>query len=335
MRNLNRQINLPKMETKKDREEDFPIILIAGQTAVGKTDVAINLAKQIDAEIISVDSMQVYKGMDIGTAKPSLEQRAEVPHHLIDILEITESFDANKFVKLAREAIKDIKSRGKRIILCGGTGLYFKALIEGIGQGPEPDKKLRAELENTSIEILLKELEEKDPETFAIIDKKNKRRVIRAVEVIKLTGKPFSILKSKWGTGNASLLGDYRFFGLKREPGDLRNRINVRVDKMFEMGLVEETRRLLDLGLEKNPTAMQALGYRQVVEYLKGVRSLEQTISLVKVRTWQFARRQMTWFKRHGNIEWINIRKDSTIDEITTEICKRIKQSKGNQIPMD
>jgi tRNA dimethylallyltransferase len=315
------------MEFGKSIREEFPIILIAGQTAVGKTDVAISLAKIINAEIISVDSMQVYKGMDIGTAKPILKQRVEVPHHLIDILEITESFDAARFVKLAKEAIDDIKSRNKRVIMCGGTGLYFKALIEGIGSGPEPDKKLRAELENIPLEMLLNELKEKDPDTFAVIDKNNKRRVIRAVEVIRLTGKPFSSLKSRWGAEDESILGNYRFFGLKREPGDLRQRINIRVDKMFEMGLVEETRKLLELGLEQNPTAMQALGYRQVVEYLKGIRSLEDTINLVKIRTWQFARRQMTWFKRHSKLEWINVVKDTSVEQVVAEIYGRIKQS--------
>jgi tRNA dimethylallyltransferase len=315
------------MEFGKSTQEEFPIILIAGQTAVGKTDVAISLAKIINAEIISVDSMQVYKGMDIGTAKPTLKQRVEVPHHLIDILEIRDSFDAARFVKLAKEAIEDIKSRNKRVIMCGGTGLYFKALIEGIGSGPEPDKKLRAELENIRLEMLLNELKEKDPDTFAVIDKNNKRRVIRAVEVIRLTGKPFSSLKSRWGAEDESILGDYRFFGLKREPGDLRQRINIRVDKMFEMGLVEETRKLLELGLEQNPTAMQALGYRQVVEYLKGIRSLEDTINLVKIRTWQFARRQMTWFKRHSKLEWINVAKDTSVEQVVAEIYRRIKQS--------
>lgn len=312
------------MENQINKQETFPVILIAGQTAVGKTDIAIALAQMINAEIVSVDSMQVYKGMDIGTAKPSPQQRALVPHHLIDILDITESFDAAQFVKLATESIKSIRSRGKNVILCGGTGLYFKALIEGIGKAPPADKKLRDELEKTPLEVLLKELKEKDPETFARIDKKNPRRVIRAIEAIRLTGKPFSILKSRWGEENTGQLGDYRFFGLKREPGDLRERINTRVDKMFELGLVEETERLLEIGLEKNPTAMQAIGYRQVVEYLKGMRSLDETIKLVKIRTWQYARRQMTWFKNQAKIEWIFIPRDSTNDQIVREINNRI-----------
>ncbi len=307
----------------KTQNKDLPLILIGGQTASGKSEIAIGLARQLDAEIISVDSMQVYRGMDIGTAKPSKKERELIPHHLIDILDITESFNAAEFVRLANEKIAEIKSRNKNIIMCGGTGLYFKAFLEGIGNAPPQDKDLRAELESIPLEILLSELKEKDPQTYLKIDRNNPRRVIRAVEVSKLTGKPFSELRSEWNK-NTAVNFPYVFVGLKRDSSDLRQRINERVDKMFKSGIVEETQKLLELGLEQNPTAMQAIGYKQVVEHLRGLRSLEETINLVKIRTWQYARRQLTWFKYQANMEWIKIDKNES-EEPIAQILKIIR----------
>lgn len=302
-----------------------PLILIGGQTAVGKSEVAIELAKLIDAEIISVDSMQVYKGMDIGTAKPSKEERAIVPHHLIDILDITESFNAAEFVRLARAKIPEIKSRGKNVIMCGGTGLYFKAFLGGLGAAPAPDKNLRRELESTPLELLLQELKEKDPKTFSTIDRNNPRRVIRAVEVIRLAGKPFSELRSEWN--NIACEFPFIFFCLKRDSSDLRRRISERVDRMFKLGLVEETQQLLKSGLEENPTAMQAIGYKQVVEYLRGLRSLEETIDLVKIRTNQFAKRQLTWFKYQLSPEWIKIDSQESAAETAIRLLSIIQKN--------
>ena len=177
-------------------------IFIAGPTAVGKSEIALRLAEQLGGEIISVDSMQVYRGLDIGTAKPSPAERARVPHHLIDICDLTESFDAAQFARLAHRAVAEIQSRGRVPILCGGTGLYFKAFLEGLGEAPSADAKLRAELEATPLENLLEELRERDPAAYEKIDKKNPRRVIRAVEVIRLTGKPFSEQRAELGSPN-------------------------------------------------------------------------------------------------------------------------------------
>ena len=169
----------------------LPPIFIAGPTAVGKSEIALRLAEQLGGEIISADSMQVYRGLDIGTAKPSPADRARVPHHLIDICDLTESFDAAQFARLAHRAVAEIQSRGHVPVLCGGTGLYFKAFLEGLGEAPSADAKLRAELEAAPLENLLAELRERDPAAYEKIDKKNPRRVIRAVEVMRLTGKPF------------------------------------------------------------------------------------------------------------------------------------------------
>lgn len=306
-------------------------ILIAGPTAVGKSTVALALAEQLNGEIISVDSMQVYRGLDIGTAKPSTADRARVPHHLIDVVELTEPFDAAKFVALAQRAVAEIHSRGRRPIFCGGTGLYFKAYLEGLGEAPPADESLRAELEAAPLAELLRELEQRDPATFGKIDRNNPRRVIRALEVIRLTGKPFSTQRARWGEAtdepHSSPDGSrgrspHRIICLSRSAAELHTRINARVDEMFAAGLVEEARQLLQRGLEQNKTAMQAIGYRQVVEHLRGERSLLDTVELVKIKTRQFAKRQLTWFRKHANAEWIELQPGVAI----TKICRQMSE---------
>ena len=263
--------------------------------------------------------MQVYRGLDIGTAKPSLEERRRVPHHLIEVAEITESFDAARFIRLASNAVTDIKGRGKVPLLCGGTGLYFKAFLEGLGDAPSSDPALRAELEKLPAEERLRELAECDPETFARIDQKNPRRVIRALEVLRLTGKPFSVQRAPWSQPSPQ----YFCIGLSRAPGDLRRRIDLRVDKMFADGLLAETELLLKGGLQQNPTASQALGYRQVIEHLQGLRSLAETIELVKIRTRQFAKRQMTWFRRQLRVTWVHLDENQNIETLTDQLAQR------------
>jgi len=310
-------------------------VLITGPSAVGKSEIALQLAEQVGGEIISADSMQVYRGLDIGTAKPSPAERARAPHHLIDILELTESFDAAQFTRRAHRAAAEIQSRGRRPIVCGGTGLYLRAFLEGLGETPPADPRLRAELEALPLETLLTELREHDPATHATIDRRNPRRVIRAVEVIRLTGKPFSEQKSRWGEtrSNPNSTADENksepdgvpphrtgFFCLTRQADDLRRRIDARVDAMFARGLVEETRELLRHGLEQNRTAMQAIGYRQVVEHLHGDRPLAATIELVKIRTRQFAKRQLTWFRRQKNLEWIELNPETTPEHAARKI---------------
>jgi tRNA dimethylallyltransferase len=277
-------------------------LLLAGPTAVGKSEVALLLAERLGGEIVSVDSMQVYRGMDIGTAKPSPEQRRQIPHHLIDLVDLTEPFDAARFEHLARQAVAKIQSRRRLPILCGGTGLYFKAFLDGLGSAPPADTALRAALEATPVSTLLRELAESDPVTYDRIDRKNPRRIIRAVEVLRLTGKPFSTQRALWCSSPSS-----RFFALTRSPEDLRHRIDARVDEMFRRGLVAETGQLIKHGLAENRTASQALGYRQVIEHLRGQRSLVETIELVKIRTRQFAKRQLTWFRNKLDLTWTKL----------------------------
>ena len=286
-------------------------LLLAGPTAVGKSEVALLLAEALGGEIVSVDSMQVYRGLDNGTAKPSAADRARVPHHLLDVVGLSAPFNAAQFVELARRSVADIQARGKLPILCGGTGLYFQAFLGGLGTAPPADTALRAELAATPMDALLRELAERDPKTFARVDQRNPRRVLRAVAVIRLTGKTFSSQRADWASarqqsGEADS-GAASLFGLEREPDDLRRRMEARVEAMFAQGLVAETSDLLARGLAQNPHALQAIGYRQVVEHLRGERSLAETVELVKIRTRQFAKRQMTWFRRQAALTWLRV----------------------------
>ena len=280
------------------------------------------LAESLGGEIISVDSMQVYRGLDLGTAKPSAAERARVPHHLLDVVELSEAFDAAQFVRLATAAVVEIQARGRVPIFCGGTGLYFKAWLEGLGEAPPSDARVRAELEATPLAELLAELEQRDPLTYARIDRQNPRRVIRAVEVIRLTGKPFSAQRANWNPEVRSQKSEV-IFCFSREPADLRARIEARVDAMFAGGLVDETRALLSLGLQQNRNAMQALGYRQVVAHLAGERGLAETIALVKTKTWQFARRQGTWFRSQLSVERVPLAADADATSVARGLLDR------------
>ena len=316
-------------------------ISIAGPTAVGKSEIALGLAEQLGGEIISVDSMQVYRGLDIGTAKPSPADRDRVPHHLIDICDLTEAFDAAQFIRLAQKAVEEIQSRGHVPVFCGGTGLYFKAFLSGLGEAPSANPELRAGLEQIPFEKLLGELRERDPEAYEKIDKQNPRRVIRAVEVIRLTGKKFSEQRAEWKVGS-SLCDDLggrpqgpaqravpTIYCFTRQPADLHARINIRVDEMFRRGLVDETRALLQHGLEQNQTAMQAIGYRQVAEHLRGERPLAETIELVKIKTRQFAKRQLTWFRRQLDPEWIELKPDDPLESAVENLQRAIVRQRS------
>jgi len=296
-------------------------VCIVGPTASGKSEVALLLAEKLGGEIISVDSMQVYRGLNIGTAKPGPSELARAPHHLIDIAGLNETFDAAQFARLASHAAEEIRARGHVPIFCGGTGLYFKAVFEGLGESPPADKALRSALEQSPLATLLTELEQADPATFAKIDRQNPRRVIRALEVIRLTGRPYSAQRTDWRSSGTSAAP---FFGLSRQSADLHARINARVDQMFQRGLVEEVRQLLGNGLEENRTAMQAIGYCQVAEHLRAGRPLAETIELVKIRTRQYAKRQMTWFRRHAQVEWLPVERTESAESVAQQITSAL-----------
>ena len=301
---------------------------------MGKSAVALLLAERLGGELISVDSMQVYRGLDLGTAKPTLAERNKVAHHLIDVVDLTGSFDAGQFVELARVAHKEILARGKIPIFCGGTGLYFKAFLEGLGGSPPADHRLRATLLETPLPLLLEELKNRDPQLHSQIDVRNPRRVVRALEVLRLTGKPYSEQRAVWRAkpdripGRAVSSGQRTlFFGFDRSSGELHERIEERVDAMFERGLVAETERLLTQGLANNPTAMQAIGYRQAVEYLRGQRTLPETVSLLKQRTRHLAKRQRTWLRRQCEMEWIGLNTEQNPETVADGLIARIERA--------
>lgn len=308
-------------------------VFLAGPTAVGKSAVALALARQTGGEIISVDSMQVYRGMDIGTGKPSPEERMAVPHHLLDVAEIHEPFDAARFVALARAAVCSITRAGRTPIFCGGTGLYFQAYLGGLGDSPPSDAALRRALEAAPLEALLAELAENDPAHFARIDQRNRRRVIRAVEVIRLTGRPYSRQRATWQrnaeTSDHAPAGAGVYF-LVRARTDLRRRIEERVEDMFARGWVAETAALLQAGLRENRTAMQAIGYRQVVEHLDGTRDLAATVALVKQKTWQYARRQFTWFRHQLPVQTVELPPAESPEATAARLLERMD---GTSLP--
>ncbi|MGE3310037.1 MAG: tRNA (adenosine(37)-N6)-dimethylallyltransferase MiaA [Limisphaerales bacterium] len=301
-----------------------PALHLAGPTASGKSAVAVELALRLGGEILSADSMQVYRGLDIGTAKPTAE-RTLVPHHLIDLAEPGEGFDVTRWLDAARAAVAAVRARGRVPIFCGGTGLYFRAWLEGFDPLPAPDPALRQVLEHTPLAELLEELKRDDPDTHDRIDRFNPRRVVRAVEILRLggSGRRTRTRAGTPGGASASVAASAEpVFVLRRVAEDLRRRMETRVDAMFARGLVEETRSLLSRGLGDNRIALQAIGYRQVVEHLRGERDLADAIALVKSRTWQYGRRQMSWFRSKPGVVWVDV----GVAETPAEVADRILQ---------
>ena len=284
----------------------IPVIFIVGPTASGKTDAGIRLAQRIGGEIVSADSRYLYREMDIGTAKPTIEERQGIPHWLIDVADPDETWSLALFQRSADEAIRDIHSRGKTPILVGGTGQYFRAILEGwsIPEG-EPDLRLRNVLEAWGNEIGAEELHRKlaklDPEAALKIDWQNMRRTIRALEVIFSSGERFSKQRTVRETPYTALI-----FGMKRDRTELFRRIDLRVDMMIRNGLVEETARLLEKGYPETLPSMSAIGYKEICDHLHGKISLEEAAQLIKFRTHKFVRRQANWFKPDDPaIQWI------------------------------
>ncbi|KKQ94169.1 MAG: tRNA dimethylallyltransferase [candidate division CPR2 bacterium GW2011_GWC1_39_9] len=277
------------------------MIVIIGPTASGKTSLSINLAKKFNGEIVNADSQNVYREMDIGTAKPSIEEQQEVPHHMLDIVDPDQEFNVAIYKKMAKEAIGKIQEAGKIPFLVGGTGLYIDALIYNY-HIPEvkPDNKLRAELSLKDNDELAAILDELDPEAAGTIDPNNRRRVIRAIEIIKGSGKPLSAMRSMEGKPENVLMLGTAFY----EKEELYERINLRVDQMFEEGFLEEFKELADSYPWDIP-GFNALGYRQLALYFKKEIDLSMTMETIKKETRNYAKRQMTWFKRNKDIVWV------------------------------
>jgi tRNA dimethylallyltransferase len=282
-----------------------PLIIICGPTATGKSDLALEVAEKFNGEVINSDSMQLYRGMDIGTAKLTVEERRGIPHHLLDILTVDQDASVAQYQGLARAAVDEIRERGKSAIIVGGTGLYIKSIIDEMNF-PETDPALRKRLEDEAELLGTAELYSRlrvlDPEAAAAIEPANTRRIIRALEVIEVTGEPYSANLPS----DASLrYPDALHFGLAMERANLAPRIEARVHRMFEQGLVDEVRNLIDQGLLEGTTAQRAIGYAQVISFINAEISLEQAIEETIIATRQYVRRQDTWFKRDQRIQWI------------------------------
>lgn len=288
---------------------DSPIklVLILGPTASGKTDLAVRLAEQCDGEIVNADSMQVYRGMDIGTAKPSPEERRRVTHHLVDIVSPEVNFTASDFRREAARIIADISARGKNAFVVGGTGLYVKALTQGLVDSPRSDEVLRTELREeagrSGNEGLLRKLEQCDPETAARLHPNDQVRIIRALEVYLLTGIPISRFRREHGF--AGRFYDSYKIGIRTEREELFRRIDHRVELMIAAGLEQEVRGLLQAGYGPEHKAMRAIGYKEMYAAINGFCSPEEAVRIIKRDSRHFAKRQLTWFLRDEEIKWV------------------------------
>ena len=292
--------------------------VLTGPTASGKTALSIRLAQEHDCEIVCMDSMQIYRCMNIGTAKPTLEEMAGIPHHMLDVAEPDENFSVARYQEMAEDCIADIHSRGKRALLVGGTGLYLRALRQPMAMGDvSGDDALRAELEAIAAQEGGKQrihdmLEDVDPDTAARLHLNDVRRVIRALEVYRLTGIPFS----KQTQIQTESRFSYKVASLMMDRALLYSRIEKRVDIMVEQGLIEEVRGLLDSGVPADCQAMKAIGYKEIVPFLSGEATWEETDYLLKLNTRHYAKRQLTWMRREENVCWVDSMQHDAYDKL-------------------
>ena len=298
---------------------------IVGPTAVGKTRIAIEVAKRLNAEIISCDSMQIYRGLDIGTAKASPEEQNGIVHHLIDVVEPDEDYSVARFQEQAKSIIQDLNQKQRLPLLVGGTGLYYQALVDDYTFYPlESHQKIRRQwntiIKEKGLDYAYNYLQSIDPGYAATISPNDQKRIVRAIEVYQLTGQPFSALQTKsQHTYRLAVVGLY----LEREQ--LYQRINLRVEQMLDSGLIKEVTLLRDKGYNLNHNSMQALGYKQVLSYLEGFLSKEEMIDEIKRETRRYAKRQLTWFRKDRRIHWINPGEYSNDDLLVENISSYIE----------
>jgi len=299
-------------------------IFIIGCTGSGKGALGLELARRLHAEIVSLDSMKVYRRMDIGTAKPPADIRREIPHHLIDVVEPYEEFSVARYVELATAAITDIQSRGKPALVVGGTPMYLKALTEGLFEGPSADPDIRNRLMNEAAQQGTPHLHQRltllDPKAATRIHPNDLRRIIRGLEVHELTGRPITDLQEQWDRDRKRF--DFILLGVRREREDQNHRTNLRVKRMIEGGLVDEVRALLAEPEPLSETARQALGYAEIIEHLRGKTALDDAVERIKINTRQFAKSQRTWFRRFQDIQWIDVKPDDRPDSIADSIIR-------------
>ncbi len=305
-----------------EAQPDLDCWYLSGATAVGKTQVALALARRINAEIISLDSMAIYRGMDIGTAKPTPEELTQVPHHLIDVVDPCEDFSVERYLTLAHAAISEIRSRGREVLFVGGTPLYLKAMLRGLSSGPPADWQLRddlaAEVAAVGSESLHLRLEQLDPLAASQIHPRDARRLIRAIEVFRSTGQPISHQQLQFEQGTQA--EDCRVFALRRPREEQHARINQRVEQMFERGLVGEVEQLLAEYTALGRTASQAVGYREVIEYLAGG-DYAAMITQIKTRTRRFAKRQGTWFRSLSECRFVDLTGECDAEVVAERIA--------------
>jgi tRNA dimethylallyltransferase len=303
------------------------LYFILGCTACGKGSVGREIARRVGAEIVSVDSMKIYRRMDIGTAKPSAEVRAALPHHCLDIVEPSESFNVARYVEYADRAVADIRAASHVPLAVGGTSLYIKALAEGLFDGPAADPDVRRQLlaraESEGLPALHAELAWKDPQAAQRIHPNDAKRIIRALEVHLATGLQISELQHQWDTGPCRY--DCVMIGLRREKEDLHRRINLRVKKMVDAGLRDEAAGLLAEPAPISPQAAQAVGYAEMFDHLRGRCSLEDAIEAIKINTRKLAKKQRTWHRRWTTVQWIDCRPDDTAEDTAHQILERIR----------
>lgn len=306
------------------------ILAVVGPTASGKTSLSIALAKALGGEVLSCDSMQIYRDMDIGTAKPTEEEREGVPHHLIDIAAADEPFSCAEYAALAKAKVAELTSRGKLPIFCGGTGLYLDGVLRGGSsyEKTDTDPAYRASLERMAseqgAEAVHAMLAAVDPEAAAATHPNNVKRVIRALEIYHTTG----VTKTELDRRSVKTQSDYDALVLGIRFPDteaLYRRINLRVDIMIEQGLLEECRRLMEAGVfERSATAAQAIGYKELFPYLRGELPLESCVETLKMATRRYAKRQMTWFRMHGNVQWLDRDGETTDKELLAMALEKI-----------
>ena len=308
-------------------EESLPALdccFLSGATAVGKTDVGLVLAQRLGAEIVALDSMTIYRGMDIGTAKPTPEQQAVVPHHLIDVVDPDAEYSINCYLEAVHSKIAEIKGRGHEVLFVGGTPLYLKALLRGLNPGPPANWPLRKEIEAEVAEIgnqaLYDRLEQLDPIAASQIHPNDTRRLIRAVEVFRATGQPISHHQMHFEQENTA--EDCRVFVLQRSREEQVERINQRVDAMIDEGLVDEVKNLIADGKTLGRTASQAVGYREAIEHLQGG-SLDEMATQIKTRTRRFAKRQGTWFRSLAECRFVDLTGEVVAEEIAETIAQQ------------
>ncbi len=293
------------------------VVVITGPTAVGKSGLALELAQLFNAEIISADSMQVYRQMDIGTAKPSKAARASVKHHLIDVVNPDEDYNVAMFTADAHAAVERIIADGKAVFIVGGTGLYIKSLLQGLFAGPGHDfvvrQRLLKEALDNGAEALFERLKDVDPKAAASIHPNNLRRVIRALEVSEVSGRPITDFQHEHGFGGEPF-DDLRI-ALQSERDALYSAIDRRVDRMMEHGLADEARQLNAMGYAWDLKPMCGLGYKEMGEYLRSERPLDEAVELIKRNTRHYAKRQMTWFRKDASLKWFTFRQKESIIE--------------------